>query len=385
MVKTKEIAAKIACHHLIENFLPIRQAYIFDLIRSLDALAVTNEVWAYKASNQSVFDYEDVHAFGDENYFQRNLIRIRSKIHGSQTYLTDYFVSRSKISKPAVIHAHFLWMAQPLKELKKKISLPACVTAYGEDELFRAAITGELPKSLEIATDCADIIFTTSTYLLNIVKKLVGEEKARLWHIGVDVESYPRVAHSDKTQYIVLSVGRLIERKGFRFLVQAIPEILEQIPNTRFRIIGEGPEERNLLNLAKELNVSDSLEILSSQPSIKGYYASSDLFVLPSIITATGVTEGLGVPLLEAQASCLPVVASKVGGITDAVDNEKTGFLVSPSEPKELAAAILRTLSDAELRQRLGNAGRFQMQKEFMLTTQAQKLVSSYESLSARC
>ena len=369
----------VTCSHLFENFLPVRQAYIYELLGQLNHYGIGNIAWSYKASNLNLFPYPMLRSFGSENFVGRNRVRLEARLKGHRSYLTDFL--KADPSESNLLHGHFLWMSTSVSELKKKLRVPACITSYGEDEVFRAGVSGRVPPTLEDAGKSADIIFTTSNYLYGILKRLIGGDRLRLWHIGVDLDSYPTVRHSEKAAPEVLSVGRLIERKGYSFLVRAIPEVLKEVPGARFRIIGEGPEQDRLQRLARDLKVDGSLEFIPPQPSLKEFYASADLFVLPSILLPDGVTEGLGVPLIEASACSLPVVASEVGGIRDAVENRKTGYLVRQSDYSDLASRISRLLLDPSLRQEFGDEGRKKIAKEFDLATQARTMATWYASL----
>lgn len=360
------------CHHFIENFLPIRQAYIFELINELERTALSeNEVYTFKKSNEVLFPFPKVNSYNEQSSLDRNLGRFRSIATGRRTYLTSFWKSRVR-KPPQVLHCHFLWMAHVLKDLMK-IQAKKIVTAYGEDELF----TGDT-KDLQVAYDCSDLVLTTSTYLLELIKKHLGSsKKVRLWHIGIRTETNIHRTGSHNERPTILSVGRLIQRKGFINLVEAIPKVLQEVPKARFILIGEGGEEQVLKIRAKSLGISDSFEIIHKVDSLTDYYSKADLFVLPSIITQNGVTEGLGVPLLEAQAYGLPVIASNVGGIPDAVEDDKTGFLVKPNNSEILAEKILKLLNDNELYNRMSGKGSEKMKREFDLSTQS-RIISAF-------
>ena len=147
-------------------------------------------------------------------------------------------------------------------------------------------------------------------------------------------------------------------------------------------MIGEGEQENVLLDRAKELEVSDNFKIIHPRDSLIDFYSRADLFVLPSIVMPDGITEGLGVPLLEAEASGLPVIASNVGGIPEAVVDGQTGFLIKPKDPEILAEKILQLLHDEGLRQKMGNMGVLRTKREFELSNQARILSNIYRGES---
>jgi colanic acid/amylovoran biosynthesis glycosyltransferase len=372
---------KLVGQHLFENYLPIRQAYLYELLEALDRTGIINRVWSFKSSNLSLFPRQEVHVFHDASQLAKASVRVSSGLKGYQSYLSEYFLKGSSSADSQIVHAHFLWMSKTAQEIKRKRGVPIFLTAYGEDELFRAEKDPKVAEDVVNRFADFDVIITPSAYLANLIGRLIGEDdRLRLWHIGIDVRKYEPVLHESKDAYRVLCVSRLIDRKGLRYLVKAIPEVRKSNPNVTFTVIGEGPERSILLELAKKLGVSSAFEILPYQPSLVKEYSNADVFVLPSVLLPDGVTEGLGVPLLEAEASGLPIVATNVGGIPDAVEDGEQGFLVEPEQAEALADRILRLLGDVELRRKMGLAGQNKARTEFNVDVQALKLWNLYAS-----
>ena len=169
--------------------------------------------------------------------------------------------------------------------------------------------------------------------------------------------------------FVVLFVGNLIERKGVRYLIDAVHRLSLRIP-VRLLILGkggDGAEGSRLREQVKSLGLEDRVEMPGRvpEPELHRAFARAHVLVLPSIVDARGDTEGLGVVLLEAMSYRLPVIASNVGGITDIVADGKTGVLVPPADPAALAAALERLATDAPLAERLAEAGRRYVQEHF--------------------
>ncbi len=143
-------------------------------------------------------------------------------------------------------------------------------------------------------------------------------------------------------------MGYLIERKGFEYLIRAMPHVLEEHANARLKIVGSGPMESELKELIYELELGDEVEIVKnvSDDELLIAYNSSDLFVLPSIVDSQGNTEGLGVVLLEAMACRLPVIGSDVGGIPDIIQDGNTGILVPEKDIDELFRSITYSIKN---------------------------------------
>jgi phosphatidylinositol alpha-1,6-mannosyltransferase len=166
---------------------------------------------------------------------------------------------------------------------------------------------------------------------------------------------------------VILTVSRLISRKGQGLVIQALPEILAGFPDTVYVVAGAGPDEENLKRLATEHRVSEKVKFVGYRDIVRFYFAS-DLFVLPSIYvpqTAGGDVEGFGIVYLEAGACGKPAIGSNNGGIPDAVADGESGLLVETGSVEAIAKAIKRLLGDRDLRERLGRQGYERVKREF--------------------
>jgi glycosyltransferase involved in cell wall biosynthesis len=220
-------------------------------------------------------------------------------------------------------------------------------------------------------------------------------EIERIAHVRIEIVPYgspvpplteQRTADKDPSRTRrVLFVGRLVERKGVEFLVRAMKELDLPFP-VELNIVGAGPEEENLRSLVQQLGLADRVNLAGrvSNVELKEYYASCDCFVLPAIIDSRGDTEGLGVVLIEALSYRKPVVASALGGIVDIIHHEKTGLAVPEKDPKALAGAISRLLTDQNLSRRLAEDGYKFVQRYFDWNRITDKWLSLYQELIAR-
>ena len=154
---------------------------------------------------------------------------------------------------------------------------------------------------------------------------------------------------------VVLSVARQYRRKDTATLLAALPAVLRRHPAARLRIVGGGPELPALRARARALGLGESVRFLGEvqgDRAVRREYRLADVFCLPSL------QEGFGIAFLEAMAAGLPVVGAACGAVPEVVPNGEAGLLVPPRDPEALAAALIRLLGDAELRRRLGRAGR---------------------------
>lgn len=160
-------------------------------------------------------------------------------------------------------------------------------------------------------------------------------------------------------QPLLLTVGRLVRRKGVDTVLRALPAIAEGCPDVAYVIAGTGPDRARLERLAGRLGVQDRVHFVGQidHDRLSLYYSAADLFVMPAREAPPDV-EGFGLVFLEANACGTPVIGTRTGGIPDAIQDGETGLLVSPSAPDRLAEATLRVLTDPELADTLGQRGR---------------------------
>jgi len=166
-------------------------------------------------------------------------------------------------------------------------------------------------------------------------------------------------------QKVILTISRLVPRKGIDTVLRALARIVPHRPDVRYLIGGSGPDRERLETLARTLNLTDRVHFLGKLPrdELRRYYNVCDVFVMPSREEKPYV-EGFGIAFLEANACGKPVVGARSGGIPDAVQDGVTGLLVEPDDDGALADALLRLLTDASLAARLGQNGRRRVEEE---------------------
>jgi glycosyltransferase involved in cell wall biosynthesis len=179
--------------------------------------------------------------------------------------------------------------------------------------------------------------------------------------------------------FTVLFVGRLVERKGVSHLIDAM-SLLSAERQARLVIVGDGPERGRIEQQVRERGLDRCVVLRGqvSQEALQDAYAAADAFVLPAIVDRRGDTEGLGVVLLEAMNHRVPVVASRIGGITDIVADGVSGLLVPPGDATALAAAVERLARDPELARRLGDAGYARLRERFSWRAIVQRWLDLY-------
>lgn len=160
-------------------------------------------------------------------------------------------------------------------------------------------------------------------------------------------------------QSLLLTVGRLVPRKGLDTTIRALPSLLGDVPNLQYVIVGSGPDEKRLRALVEHHNLQDVVHFVGQVPwdDLLLYYNAADVFVMPSREDPPDV-EGFGLVFLEANACGTPVVGAHAGGVPDAIVDGETGHLVPPADPEALAQALSSLLSNTEHARAMGQVGR---------------------------
>jgi glycosyltransferase involved in cell wall biosynthesis len=174
---------------------------------------------------------------------------------------------------------------------------------------------------------------------------------------------------------IIISVGRLTRQKGHEYLVRAAPTIIQQMPDARIVVVGDGRLRSDLESMAVSGKVEHCVKFVGERTDVNRLLAIADLFVLPSL------WESFPFSVLEAMAASLPVVASSVDGLPEVVVRGQTGLLVAPGDANQLASAVIFLLTNPKLALSLGDAGRKRVQTEFPV----QKMVRQTEEVYEAC
>jgi glycosyltransferase involved in cell wall biosynthesis len=177
---------------------------------------------------------------------------------------------------------------------------------------------------------------------------------------------------------LILSVGRLVYQKGHEYLVQAMESLRGELPHTKAVICGEGPLRRQLQSQIDRLGLGGVVTLLGNRLDIDRFLGSADIFVLPSR------WEGLPVALLEAMDAGLPVVATRVEGVEEVVQNETHGLLVPPEDARALAESIRRLVLNPDLRQKMSLGARARIREAYTIDIMCEKYLALMRNLLAQ-
>lgn len=250
------------------------------------------------------------------------------------------------LPKYDVVHAHWLIPQGIVQSFFKK---PYIVTGHGGD--VTSLNQGVIKKLKVRCLKRASGVTVVSEHLKNKVKELVPELEPDVISMGVDTKKFGRqyyqpdyFGQGDKR--VVLFVGRLAEKKGVTYLIEAMKNI-----DAMLVIVGDGPLRNSLEEQVKAVNDSmDTVKIVfwgaKAHAELRDIYASADILVIPSITAANGDQEGVPTVLFEAMASGLPTVASRSGGIVEIIEDGRNGLLVDEKNVDGIVKAVNRLLTD---------------------------------------
>lgn len=255
------------------------------------------------------------------------------------------------------------WLVFPLRYL-----LGRKVILYTHGEEISEQGDHRLGRMRMLFLRHANAIVSVSLFCKSQIVSIYNIDARRIFVIPNGVESkvfsrgepdptvIPEAARGHPT---VLSVSRLVERKGQENLIRAFPAVLERVPDARCLIVGSGPLAGRLQSVAQELGLEDKVLFLGGVPldTLVRLYRTCDIFALPCRHLPNGDTEGFGLVFLEANACGLPVVAGAAGGTVEAVIDGETGLLINGDDIGQIADATTRLLSDPALAKRLSEFG----------------------------
>jgi glycosyltransferase involved in cell wall biosynthesis len=262
------------------------------------------------------------------------------------------FHARIQRAGASLVNAHFAMDGACALPVALAAKVPLIVTLHGNDvttsvHLHRRAIRGQLYLlRRERMFRTVKVFLCASDFLRrSAIERGFPEEKLRTHYIGVDLKLFcPPMTGRPRRN--VLFVGRLVEKKGCRYLIRAMQQVQSQIPLAQLVIIGDGPERTSLESQAREAGVDCEFRGAQSSHEVRQELSSARVFCVPSVTAKTGDSEGLGIVFAEAQAMGVPVVSSLHGGIPEVVSNGVTGLLAPERDHDQLAQHIIRFFAD---------------------------------------
>jgi glycosyltransferase involved in cell wall biosynthesis len=299
-------------------------------------------------------------------YAFRQAVRLRQPIQLGRLFQAGCLAERLSAGLPRRLHAHF---ARGATEVAMLVSMMTGVrmsfTAHAAD--IYTARREDLRRKIAAADFVVTCTQTNVDYLREVAGDYPSENIVRCYH-GVDVEKFAPATRPDRQELpLILAAGRLVEKKGFHYLLEALAELRARGYEARCLIVGEGPERRRLEAAVRALGLAQmvSLRGACSQEELLRLYHEADVFALPCTVVDSGDRDGIPNVILEAMAAGLPVISTRVSGVTEAVEDGHNGLLTQERDVPALASALVRLLDDPALAAQLGANARATMVEKF--------------------
>jgi glycosyltransferase involved in cell wall biosynthesis len=267
------------------------------------------------------------------------------------------------------LHAHFASQAAELAMLAGRLTgIPFSFTAHAKDIYDHSVDSALLRQKIQEAKFVVTVSEYNRRHLAGLAGEVAGRKILRLYN-GIDLQRFQPGPASLRDPELLLAIGRLEEKKGFHHLIAACALLRKSGHRFRCLVVGQGREQDALAETIERLDLQAEVALVGAQPQelLIETLKRAAILVLPCVISSTGDRDGLPTVLLEAMAMGLPVISTQLVGIPEIVQHGKTGFLVPPGEPAQLAQTIGELLDHPALQESLGRAGRARAEALFDL------------------
>ncbi len=309
-----------------------------------------------------------------------------------------HLMQLTRRNKYDILHAHWVLPNGPMASWVARMrKLPLVISLHGSD-VFMAERNRLFSFLAARAFKRAGWISACSDDLrLRSIKMGAPEKRIETVPYGVDLERFKQDPSAKKyvsdylnipsTTKIIFTAGRLVYKKGFEFLIKALPQVIDYDNNARLIIAGEGDLRDKLEQLSRSLKIDRYVILPGSLPHniIPKFFSASDVIVIPSVRDEWGNIDGLPNVLMEALASGRPIVASRVAGIPQVIHHQENGLLVEEKNPQQLAEAIIHVLKSEKLSHKLGQKAAGMSQQSFSWKHIAKRFIQGYnEALKSK-
>lgn len=277
-----------------------------------------------------------------------------------------YLLRRTRELEVDHVHVHFATDSAMVAMILRALGGPGySITAHAKD-IYRATVDDGLLSRMFASSEFVVTVCDANVEALETRLTKPALAKVRRLYNGIDLEAYaPNLGEREEGH--VLSIGRLVEKKGFGVLLDALHVLAERGVSFRASIVGQGEEEALIRDRIAELSLEDRVTLLGArdQGEVRNLMRRATLFCLPCLIGKDGNRDALPTVLLEALASGLPCVSTPVTGIPEILDRGRIGTLVPEGDPIATARAMEELLSDAKRRETYGRQGREYAEEHF--------------------
>ena len=345
---------------LSETFVLDQMTYLIDQGHNLNIIASNDPLESLEHADVKNYDLKN-----KTTYLSQSLFHSGFELGGE---------ALEKLLFTDIIHAHFA--AKPARiamEIAGFADIPFIFTAHAHDIFIDPDL-----RQLIALVESAKKVLTISQFNKEYLTKLVGQRhrhKIEIVRCSVDLDRVQPKRGEINERPIILTCGRLVEKKGMQFVIRALAQMPKDL-NAELRVIGDGPLRAELEQLVTKMGLSDQVRFLGAQTheSVFSQLQSADIFVLTSVRAVNGDREGIPVSILEAQAACIPVISTLHSGIPEGVQDGRTGFLVPERDVDAIASKLELLLRDAQMRADMGANGRSFISNNFNSLTELPKV-----------
>ncbi|WP_334407335.1 glycosyltransferase [Bradyrhizobium sp. AZCC 2289] len=318
--------------------------------------------------------------------------RVSWKAHRLLRSIPSHIKRSLEAEAPCLVHAHFGPDALDAWPLARALNLPMLVTLHGYDintyrDWWEAGKGGPTmrtyPRRLLKLVEQPRVGFIAVSQAIRqrAIEFGIPGEKITVNYIGIDTSKFaPGSIPIAQRPAHVLFVGRLVEKKGCRYLIEAMSAVQKDVPDARLIVVGDGPLRHSLEQLAQRSGVNVDFRGAQSSAYVKRELNAARVFCLPSVTAESGDAEGFGLVLLEAQASGVPVVTSARGGAAEGIREGVTGYRFAEGDIEILATKLISLLKENKILRQMSEQGSRYVAQEFDLTHRARQLEILYDA-----
>jgi colanic acid/amylovoran biosynthesis glycosyltransferase len=335
--------------------------------------------------NADVFPFSDIEELppSRQGLIRRGYLKYLQRTP-ALIYRGEYEVARKILIRrdPALMHIYFGNTGVHLLPLIRKWDRPCIVSFHGMDVQNRPKEKG-YDKRLRELLQLVPLVLVRSQSIADRLQELgCNPDKIRINRTGIPLGGFPFVERSYPAdgRWSLVQACRLVPKKGLFITLEAFSLFRRKYPSAHLTIAGEGPLHEPIKNRIRELQIDRSVTLTGfvDQPRLRSLFEQAHLFVHPSQTAEDGNQEGVPNSMLEAMATGLPVVATRHGGIPEAVEDGRQGYLVAERETAGLATALAQLASDAELWRQFGRAASAKVSEAFAQSSQVNQLEAAY-------
>ena len=364
--------------YVLDNFPKVSETFILNELIHLKKKGVAVKILALRNPHEEIIN---------KNVYDFDLLMCTKYLSGNDLShklkrISDFTKYYKKID---IYHAHFAHRAALCAmEMHSLLKKPFTFTAHAY-EIFR--IPPYSRDRLKLLVKNANAVITPSEYNKRYIVNEVGfgEDKIRIIRATIDHKKFI-TRHSIRETNRIIAIGRLTEKKGFQYLIEAMKTVTEHFPHTFLDIVGSGEQKAALKSLSEKLGISDRVHFLGDRTNEEcaALISESMVAVLPCVIAEDGDRDVCPLTLQEAMSMKVPVVSTFIASIPELVDNGRNGILVPEKNVSALAEAIVKLLKNPALRFQIGANGREKIEKEFNIATQIKLQLSIWSDIIAK-